>query len=477
MVMATKHQRFRGALLGLAAGDALGTTLEFSRPSDPSVPRLTDMVGGGPFGLLAGQWTDDTSMALCLAESLLEKRTFDPVDQLVRYVRWYKEGHLSSNGQCFDIGITVRLALNKFEGSGCTNPYPATTGSMSRAGNGSLMRLCPVVLAYSADPEQAINKAADSSRTTHGSELCIDACRYYAALILGALNGVGKDELLSSEIYSPVPGYFQRCPLAPEIDAIARGEYKAKQPPDIVGSGYVVKSLEAALWAFQSTSTFEEGALKVANLGDDADTTAAIYGQLAGAHYGVESIPQRWRDKLALLPLLNGFADELFLLSSSIASEPSCSITSASAPPSERYTLLREVYNLLEHEWASIQRKLLPGPHMYASTQEFRNDFAALQAHCDAYNPSLPFNTEELKLWFEEIKKALLADFAKRATAEAEKIAIRVQENLLPDDFKQAPPPPPPPSPIATSSGTDGRAALLSAIAHFDVTKLCRRDN
>src|SRR5437773_1164620 len=111
-----RTERYRGSLLGLAVGDALGTTLEFKRPG--TFEPIDDMVGGGPFGLQAGEWTDDTSMALCLAESLIECRGFDPNDQMKRYVRWWREGHLSSNGICFDIGNTVRRALVAFERSG-----------------------------------------------------------------------------------------------------------------------------------------------------------------------------------------------------------------------------------------------------------------------------------------------------------------------------------------------------------------------
>ena len=104
--------RFRGALLGLAVGDAVGTTLEFKSPG--SFKPIDDMVGGGPFDLAPGEWTDDTSMALCLATSLVEKREFDPCDQMERYVRWWKEGYMSANGRCFDIGNTVRSALVRF---------------------------------------------------------------------------------------------------------------------------------------------------------------------------------------------------------------------------------------------------------------------------------------------------------------------------------------------------------------------------
>ena len=131
--------RYRGSLLGLATGDALGTTLEFSAPG--SFEKIDDMIGGGPFLLQAGQWTDDTSMALCLAESLIESHGFDPVDQMQRYTRWATKGHLSSNGRVFDIGNTVRAALRQFAFTG--NPYSGPTHEFS-AGNGSLMRLAAV---------------------------------------------------------------------------------------------------------------------------------------------------------------------------------------------------------------------------------------------------------------------------------------------------------------------------------------------
>ncbi|MCB0214627.1 MAG: ADP-ribosylglycohydrolase family protein [Anaerolineae bacterium] len=222
--MSTK-QRYRGALLGLACGDAVGTTLEFKRPGtfDP----IADMVGGGPFGLQPGQWTDDTSMALCMAESLLEKRGFDPTDQIERYVRWYHLGYLSSTGECFDIGNTVRDALHHFERTG--EAYSGSTHPRS-AGNGSIMRLAPVTLAYAPDPRHAIELSADSSRTTHQAPLAVDGCRYLAALLIGAVNGVEKSELLSAR-YSPIPDYWQENPLAPEIDAVAGGSFKTKMPP------------------------------------------------------------------------------------------------------------------------------------------------------------------------------------------------------------------------------------------------------
>ena len=301
----TTRDRFRGCLVGLAVGDALGTTLEFKAPG--SFDPIDDMIGGGPFGLRAGQWTDDTSMALCLATSLLERGGFDPMDQMKRYVRWWREGYMSSTGVCFDIGNTVSDALRRFERTG--EPYSGSTHPMS-AGNGSLMRLAPVPMFFADDARQAIDRSADSSRTTHGTVEAVDACRYFAGLLVGALSGVDKEALLS-EHYSPVEGLWQQSPLAPRIADIANGSFKVRQPPDIRGTGYVVDSLESVLWAFFHTDDFREGALKVVNLGDDADTTGAIFGQIAGAHYGFESIPTQWRQRLTMGTEIASMADHL----------------------------------------------------------------------------------------------------------------------------------------------------------------------
>jgi ADP-ribosylglycohydrolase len=288
--------RCRGALLGLAVGDAVGTTLEFKPPG--SFAPIDGMLGGGPFHLRPGEWTDDTSMALCLAESLVECQGFDAHDQMTRYVRWMDEGYYSVKGYCFDIGGTVVRALQRFK---------------QTAGNGSIMRLAPVALAFAHLPQQAIERAAESSRTTHAAPTAVDACRYLAALLVGALNGASKEELLA-DYYSPVPGYWAMHPLCPEVAEIAAGSFKHRRPPQIEGTGYVVKSLEAALSSFYHSSSFDEGCLKAVNLGNDADTTGAVYGQLAGAFYGVEGIPAGWCEKLALRERILELADGLYAL-------------------------------------------------------------------------------------------------------------------------------------------------------------------
>ena len=287
------ENRCAGSLLGLAAGDALGTTLEFS-PPNTFVP-ISDMVGGGPFGLRPGEWTDDTSMALCLATSLIECSGFDPADQMRRYVRWWKEGYYSSTGNCFDIGSTVCTALQRFLATG--EPYSGSDDKWS-AGNGSLMRLAPIPLYFARAPLTAIDLAGASSRTTHGNINAIDACRYFAGLIIGAVAGATKTELLAP-FYAPIPDLWSQNPLTEEIAEIAGGSFCKKTLQEIRGTGHVVRSLEAALWAFSLSTDFKDGALLAVNLGDDADTTGAIYGQLAGAYYGLSSIPETWQARIA----------------------------------------------------------------------------------------------------------------------------------------------------------------------------------
>lgn len=303
------RDRFHGCLPGLACGDALGAAVEFRAPG--SFEPLLDMAGGGPFRLRAGQWTDDTSMALCLAASLAG-RGWDPRDQMERYVRWWREGYMSSTGECFDLGNTVHAALARFERTG--EPFSGSSDPCS-AGNGSLMRLAPVAMFFAAKPEEAIEKAGESSRTTHAAETAVDACRYFAGLLVSALGGVPKQRLLEP-LHAPCTGYWERHGLHPEVAEVARGSFLRREPPQIVGSGYVVRSLEAALWAFHRGRSFEEAVLNAANLGDDADTTAAVCGQIAGAHYGASGIPDHWLGRLHLREEIERLAEQLFDLAS-----------------------------------------------------------------------------------------------------------------------------------------------------------------
>jgi ADP-ribosyl-[dinitrogen reductase] hydrolase len=294
--------RYTTSLLGLACGDAVGTTVEFMHRG--TFEPVTDMVGGGPFGLAPGEWTDDTSMALCLAESLLKTGGSDPKDQIERYVRWWREGYFSSTGECFDIGGTVHKALQRYLETG--NPFSGPTHPRS-AGNGSIMRLTPVPMYFAVDMEKVIHFAAESSRTTHGTAEAVDACKLFGVMIAMALDGNKKEAILFE-----TDKYLDWNNLSPKIRESAAGEYQNKSGEEIVGSGYVVKSLEAALWVFHTTGSYEEAILSAVNLGNDADTTGVVVGQLAGAYYGAESIPGGWLEKLKYKDLIEKLAIRLY---------------------------------------------------------------------------------------------------------------------------------------------------------------------
>ncbi len=292
--------RARGAMLGLATGDALGTTLEFTGPLDPFAPRVTQIVGGGPFGLPPGAWTDDTSMALCLGQSLVACGGFDARDQIERYVRWWRLGENSATGRCFDIGNATSSALRRYVES--HDPF-AGDPSPSAAGNGSLMRLAPVALAAASEVE-AVEWAGLQSRVTHAAREAVDACRFYARLLWRAIDAAPKDALLDTSAGADLD-------LAPAVAAVASGSYQRAMPPVIQGTGYVVRALEAALWAFYHSTSFETGAILAVNLGQDADTTGAIYGQIAGAYYGVADIPAAWRACIIWHDQIIALADDL----------------------------------------------------------------------------------------------------------------------------------------------------------------------
>jgi ADP-ribosyl-[dinitrogen reductase] hydrolase len=290
--------RMRGCLLGLAVGDAVGTTVEFRARG--TFPPAVDMVGGGPFGLSAGEWTDDTSMALCLASSLVELGRFDAADQMERYCRWRERGYWSSTGDCFDIGNTVRGALDRFRATG--DPWSGSTSSNS-AGNGSLMRLAPVPMYFFPDAEAAVRWSGESSRTTHGAAECVESCELLAAMLVRALEGRKKNEVLS--------GHDLERLECDKVRAIAEGSYTFKSYDELRGTGYVIDCFEAAVWCFREADSYRDAILSAVNLGQDADTTAAVCGQLAGAYYGESGIPADWLERLAMREEILSLADRL----------------------------------------------------------------------------------------------------------------------------------------------------------------------
>jgi ADP-ribosylglycohydrolase len=289
-------------LLGLAIGDALGAAVEF-RPPGTFAP-VTDFRAGGPHRLEPGEWTDDTSMALALADSIAEVG-WDLNDQAERYVQWMKHGKYSVNGRCFDVGITTSRALHTFLES--RDATRSGSRSESASGNGSIMRLAPVPIGhaelYPNHIEELARLADESSVPTHASEQCRSACRYLALVLAALVRGEDRAAILSPD-WKPLQLLNDIKPLHPLIQEVAQGSFRHKQPPAIQGSGWVVKSLEAALWAFQSAADFRQAVLRAVNLGDDADTTGAVCGQLAGACWGEANIPAEWRNGLAQRELI-----------------------------------------------------------------------------------------------------------------------------------------------------------------------------
>lgn len=294
--------RKRGCLIGLAVGDALGAAVEFKSPG--SFPLVTGYRAGGPHRLEPGEWTDDTSMALALADSM-GSAGWDLNDQAERYLVWMQTGEYSVNGTCFDIGIATRTALLRFAASRDARSSASTDRHSS--GNGSIMRLAPVPIRYAElFPDHLDNlamHAEESSLPTHASEICLSACRYMTLVLAGLVHGLDRDVVLDPK-WEALKRLESLAPLAPEVAEIARGSFRDREPPEIVGSGYVVKSLEAALWALDRSDNFHDAVLAAVNLGDDADTTGAVCGQLAGAYWGETGIPEAWRSELARQDML-----------------------------------------------------------------------------------------------------------------------------------------------------------------------------
>ena len=275
--------------MGLVVGDAVGTTNEF-QPAGSFEP-ITDMVGGGVFGLEPGQWTDDTSMALCLADSLLAQGRYDSFDVMERYDRWYKEGYRSSTGTCFDIGNQVTRSLWDFREQ---QRVPTSAERTTSAGNGAIMRLAPMVIAgfRSRSPREVVETARLSARETHFSVEAEAATEVFAALLVGALLGWSPQQLMDVSWASTGAAFDEMAARVISPDPQVRASWEAET------SGYIVNGLRLAVHGLLDFPSFKDATLAIANMGGDSDTNAAIYGQLGGAFYGIEGIPASWRSTL-----------------------------------------------------------------------------------------------------------------------------------------------------------------------------------
>ena len=303
-----RDDRRIGALVGLAIGDALGAAVEFKPPG--TFEPVTGYRDGGPHRLNAGEWTDDTSMALALADSLATVG-WDLNDQADRYLSWYRTGEYSVNGRCFDIGNATRQALHRYAETG-----DATTSGPDHersAGNGSIMRLAPVPIFF-ADlyPDRAaelIRYGYESSLPTHRAPQATSACAYMTLVLAALMAGEDRSTVLDPE-WPMLDVLRATVGIQPEVDAVIDGGFH-RDPPEIKGSGYVVRSLEAGLWALARSDSFEAAVLAAVNLGDDADTTGAACGQLAGAFWGLGGIPASLLDGLAQRDVIESAARRL----------------------------------------------------------------------------------------------------------------------------------------------------------------------
>jgi len=305
------QSRARGAMVGLAVGDALGAPIEFGERGTI----VTDYMDTGPWKIPIGGWTDDTAQALCLAEGILADATLE--QQMDIFVKWLTEGHNSCTGKAVGIGGTTLKSLMTYRVTGQIKP-PTDEHS---AGNGCIMRLAPVVIHGAAHDDrtmhQIVDECRESCKLTHGAPVAIECTALFGTMLVDTLDGCTKTEIRHSGDW---------LNLGNEFDHIINGEYRNKTESstrsysfggvehiehDLKPSGYCVDTLECALWAFYHTDTFEDGMTKVLSLGGDADTIGAVYGQLAGAHYGYEAIPQRWRDGLVWHDKIVDLADKL----------------------------------------------------------------------------------------------------------------------------------------------------------------------
>ena len=263
-----------GLFLGLAIGDALGAPLEFQKANEPD-NYLVEYTTGGPHNVSIGEWTDDTSMALAMAASLIEKKSFDADDIMTKFCEWYQQGKFCTRDKCFDIGNTVYNALTSYSDSIKQNQFPQPYRGMTSedtSGNGGLMRIAPVII-FAKDLDEAKRLAVQQTLLTHGSELCVKYSTMFA------------EELYTGKAIEKYSQY--KLP-----DNVKREE--------VMSGGFVKETYEAAWWAFSTTNNFEDCIIKAVNRGHDADTTGAVAGMIAGRYYGYRNIPEHFKENLMM---------------------------------------------------------------------------------------------------------------------------------------------------------------------------------
>jgi ADP-ribosyl-[dinitrogen reductase] hydrolase len=290
----------RSAIWGFVVGDALGVPFEFTDRQEMSINPCTTMTGYGTHDQPPGTWSDDSSMMLCVLENLLDGGNAKSLAKL--FLAWYREGYMTAGGCVFDIGITTSLALNRLE-MGHT-AASSGIGDEASCGNGSLMRCLPY--AFGKEISKSIFDMVTSSRITHTNALCHECCIFYVKLARALIDGHDKQAALKAA------GAFLRygwritdddCHDEPEPEKarfrrLFDPEFPQLPSSEIRSGGFVIETLEAAVWCFTNSDSYAESVLKAVNLGRDTDTIAALTGGLSGIYYGHEAIPAEWLEMI-----------------------------------------------------------------------------------------------------------------------------------------------------------------------------------
>jgi len=288
----TSVSNILGGLYGSLVGDALGVPVEFASREKRKLDPVIGMRSHGAHGQPAGTWSDDGSLLLCSVESLIEKG-FDLQDMGERFLQWFELGHWAAHGLVFDIGNATRQALLRIRHgipaseAGGREPYDN--------GNGSLMRILPVVLAHLQHDESTfITRIAQASAITHGHARSQMACVFHGLMVRELMQEASPPEALQNaqQIFHRL--YSDNEELGTFRDAL-RGDLSSQPELHIHSGGYVMETLKASLWCLLTTDNFSDCVLKAVNLGDDTDTTGCVTGGLAGVVYGLEGIPAEWR--------------------------------------------------------------------------------------------------------------------------------------------------------------------------------------
>lgn len=292
--------KLSGALLGLTVADALGVPVEFRSRTVLDADPVTEMRGYGTYNQPPGTWSDDSTMTWCTVESLTLRQTCDTEDMAERFVRWMMSGYMTPYDELFDIGNATREALERYRTEAVWAKFAGLTREQSN-GNGSLMRILPMAF-YTRDMEvdERDRLVAEVSSITHRHPRSILACLIYVEIALRLLDGLSAAEAYRAGIAAIDQRYAEHEERS-AFERVLNGGLANLRREEIRSSGYVVDTLEAALWCLLTTGSYREAALKAVNLGEDTDTTGAVVGGLAGILYGEAGIPEEWLSQITKL--------------------------------------------------------------------------------------------------------------------------------------------------------------------------------